>query len=157
MSTNYNNRSPLFSVVFSAMILALIISIASVFRGSTSIVAMVLIPCVLTLSFVYINVKDQILLSVLCLLLTLLFIPTQSVFMMLYVVLGFILTKLTQSNHPFSLIFLLFYIILVMLTIFAGLVLTQFFYDTSTSNHVIHNKQLLYFLCSYCIWRGSYH
>lgn len=125
MSTHYSKRSPLFSVVFSAMILALIISIASLFRGTTSILTMILIPCVLALSFVFINVKDRILLSVVCLLLTLILISTQSIFMLLYVILGFILIKITQSNQPLSLINMLIYIIFVMVTLFVGLILTQ--------------------------------
>ena len=115
-----------FKLTQASLTIATSFAVAFLFRGTTSLLAAMIIPILLFIFLHKFSLNDTLIVSFALILLTFIFITTQTVFMFIYACLGFALRLLIPKEKQNILFYrLLLYWILVNATLLIGIILTE--------------------------------
>lgn len=134
----------------ASLTIALSLVIAFLFRGTTSLIAAMIIPVILFLFMYSFRLLDYLIISMVLVFLTLVFITTQVVFMLLYTILGFSLRLLIKQKKQINtFIRILIYFFVVTASLFIGIFLTEVIFSIPLHTFMLKvskNSALVYFL-----------
>lgn len=151
LKNNYvNTQSLRNNIPQASLTIALSLVIALIFRGTTSIFAAMIIPIILLLFMYSFRVIDYLFVSFVLILLTLIFITTQVVFIVIYTILGFSLRLLIKRDKQINIFLKIFiYYFIVIGSLFLGILLTEMVFSIPLHSFMLKiskNSALIYFL-----------
>jgi len=116
-------------ITMAAMTIAVSLLVSSVFRNTSSILSAIIVPIILSIFLSSFTIKEYTFVSFTLLFLTLILITTQTVFMSLYILHGQTLIFLFLKSKPNKRMHYFYYLILVSLSLFIGILLTELIFN----------------------------
>jgi len=134
----------------ASLTIALSLVISFLFRGTTSLFSAMIIPIILLLFMSSFRFFDYLIVSITLILLTLIFITTQAIFMLVYTFLGFFQRILIYGNiKSNTYIKISIYCFVVIASLFLGIFLTEITFSIPLHTFMLKiskNSALIYLL-----------